>query len=98
LFEGWLFYTLTVVVTLSEALILLVLFYYYYVSVSGWRKYDEEKDFNPEKRFALITAAHNEEAVIRYHLESLKQLNYPVELFDKDQQTNRGTFFLLAND
>ncbi len=82
MFEGWLFYTLTVVVTFSEALIFLVLFYYYYVSVSGWWKYDEEKDFIPVKRFALITAAHNEEAVIRYHLESLKQLNYPVELFD----------------
>jgi len=82
LFEGWLFYTLTVIVTLSEALILLVLFYYYYISVFGWWKHDEEKDFNPEKRFALITAAHDEEAVIRYHLESLKQLNYPVELFD----------------
>ncbi|MDD3363909.1 MAG: glycosyltransferase family 2 protein [Syntrophomonas sp.] len=82
MFEGWLFYTLTVVVTLSEALVFLVLFYYYYISVYGWRKHDEEKDFNPEKRFALITAAHNEEAVIRYHLDSLKQLNYPVELFD----------------
>jgi cellulose synthase/poly-beta-1,6-N-acetylglucosamine synthase-like glycosyltransferase len=82
LFEGWLYSTLTVIITLSEALIFVVLFYYYYISVSGWRKQDEEKDFNPEKRFALITAAHNEEAVIRYHLESLKHLNYPVELFD----------------
>ncbi|MDD4801455.1 MAG: glycosyltransferase family 2 protein [Syntrophomonas sp.] len=82
MFEGWLFYTLTVIATLCEATVFLILMYYYYVSVSGWRKHDEEKDYNPEKRFALITAAHNEEAVIRYHLESLKQLNYPEELFD----------------
>lgn len=80
--DGWLFNTLTAIVSLSEALILLFLFYYYYISVSGWRKHEEEKDFVPEKRFALLTAAHNEEAVIRYHIESLKQLNYPPELFD----------------
>jgi len=80
--DGWLFNTLTAIVGLSEVLILLFLFYYYYISVSGWRKHDEEKDFIPVKRFALLTAAHNEESVIRYHLESLKQLNYPPELFD----------------
>jgi cellulose synthase/poly-beta-1,6-N-acetylglucosamine synthase-like glycosyltransferase len=80
--NGWLFYTLTVIVALSEVLIFLFLFYYYFISVSGWRKKDEEKDFIPVKRFALLTAAHNEESVIRYHIESLKKLNYPVELFD----------------
>ncbi|HWP97753.1 MAG TPA: glycosyltransferase family 2 protein [Syntrophomonadaceae bacterium] len=82
MFEGWLFYTLTVVVTISEALVMLVLLYYYYVSVAGWRKHNEEKDFVPTKRFALITAAHNEEAVIRYHIESIKSLNYPQDMFD----------------
>ena len=80
--DGWLFNTLTYIVSISEILILLFLFYYYYISVWGWRKHKEEKDFIPVKRFALLTAAHNEEAVIRYHLESLKQLNYPAELFD----------------
>jgi len=80
--EGLLFNTLTVIVAFAEALIFCFLFYYYYVSVSGWRKHEEEKDFVPVKRFALITAAHNEEAVIQYHIESLKNLNYPVELFD----------------
>lgn len=80
--DGWLFNTLTAIVGISETLILLFLFYYYYISVSGWWKHDEEKDFVPVKRFALITAAHNEESVIRYHIESLKQLNYPPELFD----------------
>ena len=80
--DGWLFNTLTVIVGLSEALILIILFYYYFVSVSGWWKYEEEKDFVPVKRFALLTAAHNEESVIRYHIESLKNLNYPIDLFD----------------
>lgn len=80
--DGWLFYTLTAIVSISEAVILLVLMYYYFVSIFGWKKHDEDKDYAPEKRFALITAAHNEEAVIRYHIESLKKLNYPTDLFD----------------
>lgn len=80
--DGLLFNTLTVIVALAESTVILFLLYYYYVSIGGWRKREEEKDYNPEKRFALITAAHNEEAVIRYHLESIKNLSYPAELFD----------------
>jgi len=82
LFESVPFYVLTAVVTVSQFIILAVLIYYYFVSIFGWQKFDEEKDYTPEKRFALITAAHNEEAVIRYHIESLKKLNYPKELYD----------------
>lgn len=80
--DGLIFNTLTVLVTISEVVILMVLMYYYFVSISGWKKHDEEKDYTPTKKFALITAAHNEEAVIRYHIESLKKLNYPGELYD----------------
>lgn len=80
--DGWLFYTLTAIVTLSEAVILFVLMYYYFVSFFGWKKHEEEKDYTPVKRFALLTAAHNEEAVIRYHIESLRKLSYPTELYD----------------
>ncbi|KJR99763.1 MAG: hypothetical protein VR68_08380 [Peptococcaceae bacterium BRH_c4a] len=56
--------------------------YYYFVSFFGWKKHEERKDYTPVKRFALLTAAHNEEAVIRYHIESLRKLNYPAELYD----------------
>jgi len=80
--DGWLFYTLTAIVTLSEAVILFVLMYYYFVSFFGWKKHEEQKDYTPVKRFALLTAAHNEEAVIRYHIESLRKLSYPTELYD----------------
>lgn len=80
--DGLLFNVLTVIVTISEAVILFVLLYYYFVSFFGWRKREEEKDLTPTKRFALITAAHNEDAVIRFHIESIKKLNYPEELYD----------------
>lgn len=36
----------------------------------------------PTKRFALIIAAHNEEMVIKYSIDSLKKLDYPEELYD----------------
>jgi cellulose synthase/poly-beta-1,6-N-acetylglucosamine synthase-like glycosyltransferase len=36
----------------------------------------------PEKSFALIVAAHNEEIVVGKILESLKTLDYPKELYD----------------
>ena len=75
--EGWLFYLLTVLVAVSETVVLLVLFYYYYVSIAGWRKHPEEKDYVPEKRFAFITAAPMMRQWLLYHLESLKQINYP---------------------
>ena len=80
--DSLLFDSLSVIVTLAESIVILFLLYYYYISVGGWRKREEVKDYNPEKRFALVTAAHNEEAVIKYHLESIKNLNYPAELFD----------------
>ena len=77
-----LFYILTALVTLSQAVVLVVLMYYYFVSIFGWQKIEEEKDLTPTKKFALITAAHNEEAVIRYHIESLKMINYPKDMYD----------------
>ena len=80
--DGFLFYTLTALVTISEAIVIVVLMYYYCVSIFGWQKIEEEKDLTPTKRFALLTAAHNEEAVIRYHLESMKKLDYPQDMYD----------------
>ncbi|NLC07025.1 MAG: glycosyltransferase, partial [Syntrophomonadaceae bacterium] len=80
--EGLLFYVLTALVNAAEVIVFLVLAYYYLVSIFGWQKIEEKKDLTPSKKFALITAAHNEEAVIKYHIESLKKLNYPKELYD----------------
>ncbi|MGI6649167.1 MAG: glycosyltransferase family 2 protein [Bacillota bacterium] len=80
--EGLLFYVLTALVNTAEVIIFFILAYYYFVSIFGWQKIEEKKDLTPSKKFALITAAHNEEAVIKYHIESLKRLNYPKELYD----------------
>ncbi|MBM7868842.1 cellulose synthase/poly-beta-1,6-N-acetylglucosamine synthase-like glycosyltransferase [Clostridium pascui] len=56
--------------------------YYLCISFFGiWRKKDNTK-VNPQKSFALIVAAHNEEIVIGNIVDSLHKLDYPRELYD----------------
>lgn len=52
------------------------------ISLFGLKRKDDKKIFEPTKSFALIIAAHNEETVIQYIVKSLKNLDYPKELFD----------------
>lgn len=58
--------------------------YFFIVSSCGWLRFKEKKgkEVKPEKRFALIASAHNEEAVIAQLVDSLNQIDYPKELFD----------------
>ena len=57
--------------------------YYFVISFFGifGRKRDE-KVKTPEKTFAVIVAAHNEEQVIGQLVENLHLLNYPDSLYD----------------
>jgi len=56
--------------------------YYLLISIFGiWRKKDIG-EVKPEKSFALVVAAHNEEVVIDGIIESLKKLDYPKALYD----------------
>lgn len=58
--------------------------YFFGVSIFGWVKRREERaeDTPPQKRFALVVAAHNEELVISHIVDSLKHQNYPSSLYD----------------
>lgn len=58
--------------------------YFFGISVFGWikRREDTFMSYPPEKKFALIIAAHNEELVIAHVIDSLSKQNYPRELFD----------------
>jgi cellulose synthase/poly-beta-1,6-N-acetylglucosamine synthase-like glycosyltransferase len=56
--------------------------YYLCMSFFGIVRIRDKGKFKPQKRFALIVAAHNEELVIANIIESLKKLNYPKELFN----------------
>ncbi|WP_438494909.1 glycosyltransferase family 2 protein [Paenibacillus sp. IHBB 3054] len=56
--------------------------YQFTLSLFGLRKKKNKVQFGPEKSFAVLVAAHNEEEVVGALMENLKQLNYPQELYD----------------
>ncbi|NMC57202.1 MAG: glycosyltransferase family 2 protein [Eubacteriaceae bacterium] len=56
--------------------------YFIILAFFGIYKRKTKKIYEPEKSFALLVAAHNEEAVIANIIESLNMLDYPKELYD----------------
>ena len=56
--------------------------YYLIISLFGIVRKKNKEKVAPEKSFALIVAAHNEESVIKEVVDSLYNLNYPKELYD----------------
>jgi len=67
---------------LIQALVTLFAGYYFLISLAGFKYQKEDYREQPVKRFAVITAAHNEERVIGELLDSLFHLDYPRHLFD----------------
>lgn len=65
-----------------QLIIIFFTLYYFIIAFFGiWRK-TESKILTPEKTFAIIVAAHNEEKVIGQLVENLNVLKYPRELYD----------------
>jgi cellulose synthase/poly-beta-1,6-N-acetylglucosamine synthase-like glycosyltransferase len=60
----------------------LITIYYLFISFFGLYQKKDNSIVKPVKKFALIVAAHNEEVVIGKTVDSLKNLNYPKELYD----------------
>lgn len=58
--------------------------YFFGISIFGWiKRNDQNKEYIvPQKKFALVVAAHNEELVISHIIDSLMNLRYPKELYD----------------
>lgn len=56
--------------------------YYLLVSLFGLYKKKDKKQYEPQKKFAIIIAAHNEEMVISHAVDSLYELDYPKNLYD----------------
>ncbi len=69
---------------LIQVIIFIAGCYFFGISILGWikRKENDPKSYAPQKKFALIIAAHNEEKVVGHVIESLFRQNYPKELFD----------------
>ena len=61
-----------------------IFIYFFLVSAFGWLKRKEEplSDFPVKNKFAILIAAHNEEKVIASAIRSLKEIDYPKDMYD----------------
>ena len=67
-----------------QAILWVVFAYYGCISVFGWVKRREEpaSNFPIKNKFAILIAAHNEEKVIASAVRSLKDIDYPKDMYD----------------
>ncbi len=65
-----------------QVIIIFFTFYYFVLSIFGLFRKKEEKILTPQKTFALVVAAHNEEQVIGPLVDNLMNLDYPRRLYD----------------
>lgn len=65
-----------------QAIIVFFTIYYFIIAFFGiWRR-REKKILTPQKTFAVIVAAHNEEQVIGPLIDNLQVLEYPKDMYD----------------
>ncbi|MDD4401578.1 MAG: glycosyltransferase family 2 protein [Desulfitobacteriaceae bacterium] len=65
-----------------QVIIVFFTFYYFILSMFCLYRKKENKVLIPEKTFAIVVAAHNEEKVIEPLIDNLLQIDYPSELYD----------------
>ena len=65
-----------------QLIIIFFTIYYFILAFFGFWRRKRSKTVKPQKTFALVIAAHNEEQVIVQLLENLFVLNYPREFYD----------------
>jgi cellulose synthase/poly-beta-1,6-N-acetylglucosamine synthase-like glycosyltransferase len=65
-----------------QALAAVIGVYQIFLSFFGWYRRKERITHKPTKSFALLVAAHNEEAVVGALIENLLKMDYPRGLFD----------------
>lgn len=60
----------------------LLAFYFFVLGMSGLVHFRTTKEYSPQKKFAIIVPAHNEEMVVGPLVTNLNSLDYPRELYD----------------
>lgn len=75
-------YYITAATKVFQIVVYTLTLYYLMLSLFGLFRRKEKKNYTPNKKFAMIVAAHNEEVVIANLIESLKHQDYPKELYD----------------
>ncbi|WP_168121144.1 glycosyltransferase family 2 protein [Paenibacillus sp. HB172176] len=72
----------SIVFIMFQVVLASVAVYQFALSMFGFMKNKSRKRHAPQKSFAVLVAAHNEEQVVGALIENLKRLDYPKELFD----------------
>ena len=75
-------YILFLILFLMQFLVIFLTCYYLILFAFGLYRRQEVKVLAPEKTFAIVVAAHNEEAVIGPLVENLARLDYPRKYYD----------------
>jgi cellulose synthase/poly-beta-1,6-N-acetylglucosamine synthase-like glycosyltransferase len=75
-------YGFDIIMVPLQVIIFLFTLYYFCIGFCGMWRRREKKILIPEKNFAVIVAAHNEEAVIGQLIKNLEALEYPKKLYD----------------
>ncbi len=70
------------IIFFAELIVFFIGVYYLGISLFSFMAPKREEKENKNHKFALLVAAHNEEAVISGIIKSLKNLNYPKNLYD----------------
>ncbi len=70
------------VLFLMQLILLFAGTYQLFLTFFGWHKTKSRKHHEPQKSFAVLIAAHNEEKVVGALIENLKNMDYPKELYD----------------
>ncbi|MFC4776868.1 glycosyltransferase family 2 protein [Paenibacillus sp. GCM10023252] len=65
-----------------QIILALIGVYQFGLSLFGLAKNKSRKQQKPEKTFAVLVAAHNEEKVVGALIENLKNMDYPKELYE----------------
>ena len=66
----------------AQVVLALIGAYQLVLAFFGYRTPKKVKPHAPQKTFAVLIAAHNEEQVVGALIDNLKKLNYPKELYD----------------
>jgi cellulose synthase/poly-beta-1,6-N-acetylglucosamine synthase-like glycosyltransferase len=67
---------------LFEVFLLFAGLYQLIITCFGWSKAKQTPSSPPQKSFAILIAAHNEEKVLGALIDNLNKLDYPKELYD----------------
>ncbi|MEO3945690.1 glycosyltransferase family 2 protein [Gorillibacterium sp. CAU 1737] len=73
---------LDTVLVVLQVVFVLIGGYQTIIAFFGLSRAPKRETYAPQKSFAILVAAHNEEKVVGALLENLRHLNYPKELYD----------------